>query len=74
MVHRLNLNRHNCVKTNPEKSYLVTNSTQGIQINIGGMVTSSSKCGKLLGIHIDSSFSFPYKKITDQRISDTLKK
>ena len=58
MVHCLNHNPHNCLKANPEKSHLLTNSAQEIQINIGGMATSSSKCGKLLGIHIDNKLTF----------------
>ena len=58
MVHLLNHNRHNCLKANPEKSHLLTNSAQEIQINICGMVTYSSKCEKLLGIHIDKKFTF----------------
>ena len=57
MVHLLNHNRHNCLKANPEKSHLLTNSAQEIQISICGMVTSSSKCEKLLGIHIDKKFT-----------------
>ena len=48
----------NLLKKNPEKSHLLTNSAQEIQINIGGMATSSSKCGKLLGIHIDNKLTF----------------
>ena len=58
MVHCLNHNPYNCLKANPEKSHLLTNSAQEIQINIGGMATSSSKCGKLLGIHIDNKLTF----------------
>ena len=43
----------NLLKANPEKSYLLTNVAQEIQINIGGMAISNSKCEVLLGIHID---------------------
>ena len=42
----------NLLKVNQEKSHL-TNSAQKIQINIGGIAISNSKCEKLLGIHID---------------------
>ena len=44
----------NLLKANPEKSHLLTNSTQEIQINVGGMSISKSKFEKLLGIHIDN--------------------
>ena len=40
------------LKVNQEESHL-TNSAQRIQINIGGIAISNSKCEKLLGIHID---------------------
>ena len=46
------------LKANPEKSYLLTNSTQEIQINIGEIAISSSKCEKLLGIHFDDKLKF----------------
>ena len=36
------------LKVNPEKSHLLINSLQEIQINISGMVISISKCEKLL--------------------------
>ena len=41
----------NLLKANPEKSHLLTNSTQEIQINIGEISMYNSKCKKLLGIH-----------------------
>ena len=47
----------NLVKANPEKSHLVTNSAQEIQINIGGTAISNSKSEKLLGIHIDNKLT-----------------
>ena len=40
------------------KSHILTNSTQEIQINIGGMAISNSKCEKLLGIHMDNKLTF----------------
>ena len=43
------------LKVNPEKSHLLTNSAQEIQINISRIAISNSKCEKLLGIHIDTS-------------------
>ena len=48
----------NLLKANPEKSHLLTNSAQEIQMNIGGMGVSNSKCEKLLGIHIDNKLTF----------------
>ena len=44
----------NLLKANPEKSYPLTNSAQEIQINIGEIAISNSKCEKLLGIHFDN--------------------
>ena len=48
----------NLLKANPEKSHLLTNSAQEIQINIGETAISNSKCEKLLGIHFDSKLTF----------------
>ena len=48
----------NLLKVNPEKSHLLTNSAQEIQISVGSMAISNSKSEKLLGIHIDSKQSF----------------
>ena len=48
----------NLLKANPEKLHFLTNSAQEIQINIGGMAISNSKCEKLLGIHIDNKLTF----------------
>ena len=47
----------NLLKANPEKSHLLTNSAQEIQINIGGMAISNSKCEKLLDIDIDNELA-----------------
>ena len=49
----------NLLKANPEKPHLLTNSAQEIQINIGAMAISNSKCKKLLAIHIN-------KKLTNE--------
>ena len=49
---------NNLLKADPEKSDLLTNSAQEIQINIGGMAISNSKSAKLLGIHIDNKLTF----------------
>ena len=46
------------LKANPQKSYLLTNSTQEIQINIGEIAIFNSKCKKLLGIHFDNKLTF----------------
>ena len=48
----------NFLKANPEKSHVLTNSTQEIQINIGEIAISNSKCEKLLGIHFDKKLTF----------------
>ena len=48
----------NLLKANPEKSHLLTNSTQEIQINIGEIAISNSKCEKFLGIHFDNKLTF----------------
>ena len=48
----------NLLKANPEKSHLLTNSAQEIQMNIGGMAISNSKYEKRLGIHIDNKLTF----------------
>ena len=48
----------NRLKANPEKSHLLTNFAQQIQINIGGLALSISKCEKLLVIHIDKKLTF----------------
>ena len=47
----------NLLKANQEKSHFLTNSAQEIQINIGGMAISNSKCEKFLRIHIDSKLT-----------------
>ena len=46
------------LKANPEKPHLLKNSEQGIQINIGEIAISNSKCKKLLGIHFDNVLTF----------------
>ena len=46
------------LKANPEKPHLLKNSEQGIQINIGEIAISNSKCKKLLGIHFDHKLKF----------------
>ena len=43
----------NLLKANPEKSHLLTNSTQEIRTNIGETAISNSKCEKFLGIHFN---------------------
>ena len=48
---------HNLLKVNPEKSHLLTNSAQEIQVYIDGRVISNSKCEKLLGIYFDNKFT-----------------
>ena len=54
--------------SNPEKSHLLITSAQEIEVNIGGMAISNSKCEKLLGIHTDS------KLTTEPRIISLCKK
>ena len=48
----------NLLKANAEKSHLLTNSTQEIQVDIGEIAISNSKCEKLLGIHFDNKLTF----------------
>ena len=48
---------NNLLNVNPEKSHLLTNSAQEIQINIGETAISNSKCEKFLGIHIDNKLT-----------------
>ena len=69
---------------NPEKSHLLTNSAQEIQIKVGGLAIFNTKCEKLLGIHIDKKLTYephvrsPYKKARQKlnafaRIASSLK-
>ena len=75
---------NNLLKANLEKSHLLKNSTQEIQINIGRMTISNSKCEKLLGIHVDNKLASEphirslYKKASQRlnafaKISSSLK-
>ena len=45
----------NLLKANPEKSHLLTNSTQEIQINIGEIAISNSKCFHNISIFLCST-------------------
>ena len=47
------------LKANPEKSHL-TNTTQEIQVSIGGMTIFISECEKLLGIQTDNKLKFEF--------------
>ena len=59
----------NLLKANPEKSHLLTNSAQEIQINMGGMAITNTKCEKLLGIHIDNKLTFePHVRFSENRL------
>ena len=61
------------LKANPQKSYLLTNSTQEIQINIGEIAISNSKCEKLLGIHFDNKLTFePHARCLYKKASQKL--
>ena len=63
----------NLLKANPEKSHLLTNSAQEIQINIGGMAISNSKCKKLLAIHINNKLTYePYVRSLWKKASQKL--
>ena len=46
------------MKAKPEKTNFLMNSIQEIQINIGEIAISKSKCEKLLGIHLDNKITF----------------
>ena len=50
--------RRNSSEGNLEKSHRLTNSSQQIQINIGEMAISNSKCEKLMCSHIDNKLIF----------------
>ena len=56
------------MKAIPEMPHLPTNVTQEIQINIGVMAISNSKCEKLLGIQIEPHIRSLCKK-TSQKLS-----
>ena len=63
----------NLLKANPEKSHLLTNSTQEIQINIGEIAISNSKCEKFLGIHFDNKLTFePHARSLCKKVSQKL--
>ena len=63
----------NLLKANPEKSYLLTNSTQEIQLNIGEIVISNRRCEKLLGIHIANKLTFePHARSLYKKASQKL--
>ena len=63
----------NLLKAKPEKSHLITNSTQETQVNIGGMAISSSNCEKLLAIHVDNRLIFePHTRSPCKKASQKL--
>ena len=50
----------NNLKTNASKCHLFLSPYQPFPVNIKGSIIESSNCEKLLGIYIDSNFSFEY--------------
>ena len=50
----------NTVKANTAKCHLFLSPYPPVPVNIKGSINESSKCEKLLGIYIDSNFSFEY--------------
>ena len=48
------------LKANASKSHLFLSPYQPVPVNIKGSIIESTNCEKLLGIHIDSNFSFEY--------------
>ena len=50
----------NNLRANASKCHLLLSFYQPVPVNIKGSITESSNCEKLLGIHIDSNFSFEY--------------
>ena len=63
----------NLLEANPQKSHLLTNSTQELQINIGGIAISNSKREKLLGIHTDNKLTIePHLRFLYEKASQKL--
>ena len=50
----------NNLRANASKCHLLLSLYQPAPVNIKGSIFDSSNCEKLLGIHIDSNFSFEY--------------
>ena len=50
----------NNLKANASKCHLFLSPYQSFPVNIKGSIIESSNCEKLLGIYIDSNFSFEY--------------
>ena len=50
----------NNLKANASKCHLFLSPYQPVPVNIKGSIIESSNCEKLLGIYIDSNFSFEY--------------
>ena len=50
----------NNLKANASKCHLFLSPYQPVSVNIKGSIIESSNCEKLLGIYIDSNFSFEY--------------
>ena len=50
----------NNLKANASKCHLFLSPYHPVLVNIKGSITESSNCVKLLGIYIDSNFSFEY--------------
>ena len=48
------------MKANDSKCHLLLSPSQPFLVNIKGSIIESSNCEKLLGIYIDSNFSFEY--------------
>ena len=57
MFERFSLNN---LKANVSKCYLFLSPYHPVPANIKGFINESSNCEKLLGIHVDSNFSYEY--------------
>ena len=50
----------NNLKANASKCHLFLSPYEPVSVNIKGSIIESSNCEKLLGVYIDSTFSFEY--------------
>ena len=51
---------NNLIKINADKCHLLATSNEKVTIKIGSYETANTKCERLLGVRLDSGFSFDY--------------